>query len=139
MIEESESATTSTKERRIRIRLDPSSRTPVAEQVRARIAARIERGDLLAGERLPPIRALAVELDLAPNTVAKAYRELEAGGYAIGRGRLGTFVADRVPDPPSDVDARLAEAARAYVRRSRQLGVRPVESIRAVRREIDRA
>jgi len=43
------------------IRLDPSSRTPVAEQLRARIAARIERGDLLAGERLPPIRALAVE------------------------------------------------------------------------------
>lgn len=138
MIEESESATTSTKERRILIRLDPSSRTPVAEQVRARIAARIERGDLLAGERLPPIRALAVELDLAPNTVAKAYRELEAGGYAIGRGRLGTFVADRVPDRPTDVDRRLAEAARAYVRRSRQLGVRPVESIRAVRREIDR-
>ncbi|MEA2010842.1 MAG: GntR family transcriptional regulator, partial [Actinomycetota bacterium] len=53
--------------------------------------------ELLPGDRLPPVRVLATELDLAPNTVAAAYRRLGERGIAIGRGRMGTFVADRPP------------------------------------------
>ena len=81
--------------------LDASSKTPLSRQVRDGLAARIERGTLLPGERLPPVRELAAELDLATNTVAKAYRALEAAGFLETRGRHGTFVAQRLPAAPT--------------------------------------
>lgn len=58
---------------------------------------RIVAGDLTPGERLRPVRVLAEELDLAPNTVAAAYRTLRERGLTLGRGRAGTFVAPRPP------------------------------------------
>ena len=64
------------------------------------VRRQIERGVLLPGDRLPPVRVLADELDLAPNTVARAYRSLEDDGWIEGRGRAGTFVADRLPERP---------------------------------------
>ena len=84
------------------------------------------------------MRDLATELSLAPNTVARAYRELEAVGLVVGRGRAGTFVTERLPATPSGVEARLAEAADAYARRARQLGVTPEDAARAVRRALGR-
>jgi DNA-binding transcriptional regulator YhcF (GntR family) len=120
------------------LRLDPSSPVPLSAQLREAIASRVARGRLLPGDRLPPVRELAAELGLATNTVARAYRELEAAGLLVGRGRLGTFVADRLPEAPSDVEVRLAEAASAYARRARQLGVGPADARRAVEREYRR-
>lgn len=117
----------------MQLRLDPSSRAPLSAQVRDALAARIERGSLAPGERVPPVRELAATLSLAPNTVAKAYRELTAAGLLIGRGRSGTFVAERLPARPSDVKTRLAEAADAYARRARQLGASDAEAVRALR------
>lgn len=61
------------------------------------IERRVAGHELLPGDRLPPVRVLAAELELAPNTVAAAYRRLGERGVAIGRGRRGTFVADRPP------------------------------------------
>src|SRR5829696_8993380 len=83
---------------RVRIHLDASARAPLSVQLRDGLVARIERGTLLPGERLPPVRDLAASLDVAANTVAKAYRELESSGYLVTRGRHGTFVADRLPE-----------------------------------------
>ncbi|WP_103063134.1 GntR family transcriptional regulator [Actinomyces qiguomingii] len=77
------------------IDLDPTSAEPFFSQVCAAIAAAIDAGTLPAGTRLPPTRALATELSIAVNTVAKAYRELEVQGYIEGRGRRGTFVRDQ--------------------------------------------
>lgn len=60
-------------------------------------------GTLRSGERLPPIRDLVRAVGLSPNTVASAYRRLADRGVVIGRGRRGTFVAERpgpVPEPP---------------------------------------
>ncbi len=68
------------------------------------------------------MRSLAADLDLAANTVAKAYRDLEAAGLLVGRGRLGTFVVDRLPERMPERERRLAEAANAYVKRAVQLG-----------------
>lgn len=76
----------------------------LADAVRDAVAA----GHLARGDRLPPVRTLAGELGLAPNTVARAYRDLEAGGLLEGRGRAGTFVA-------AAADER-AERARAAAR-----------------------
>ena len=106
----------------MRIRIDPSSREPASAQLAGAIGAAIERGTLGPGERLPPIRGLAIELGLAANTVAKAYRALEAEGVLEARGRHGSFVAERLPPRFPEADQRLAEAADAFVRRSRQLG-----------------
>lgn len=67
------------------------------------IERRVADHEILPGDRLPPVRVLAAELDLAPNTVAAAYRRLGERGVTIGRGRSGTFVADRPPVmAPSD-------------------------------------
>jgi DNA-binding transcriptional regulator YhcF (GntR family) len=118
----------------VRITLDPSSTEPLSEQLSGAIAERIRRGSLTPGARLPTVRALAEDLGLAANTVAKAYRTLEVGGLVEGRGRQGTFVADRLPVRPAKVDALLDAAARAFVARAHQLGVSDADAHGAVRR-----
>ena len=106
----------------VRIRLDPSAREPLSEQLRSALAARIASGRLAPGERMPTVRELAAELEIAPNTVAKAYRDLASTGLIAGRGRRGTYVSERFPASVGGGDALLAEAAEAYARRARQLG-----------------
>jgi len=105
----------------VRIRLDPSAHEPLSEQLRSALAARIASGRLAPGERMPTVRDLADELEIAPNTVAKAYRDLASAGLIAGRGRRGTFVSARLPAHLPHREARLAEAADTYVRRARQL------------------
>ena len=106
---------------------------PPYEQLRDGVIAAIARGALLPGDRVPTVRGLAADLGLAPNTVARAYQELEAGGWLIGRGRAGTFVADAPPSRPTDADAALAAAAERYLRRVAQLGFDRVAALEAIR------
>lgn len=120
----------------MRVRIDARSRTPLSEQVRSQIAGEIASGRLLPGDRLPPVRELAVELALAANTVAKAYRELEAAGLVEGRGRRGTFVL--AASRAAGAEARLAEAARNYAERSRRLGFDPDAALREAKRALRR-
>lgn len=81
--------------------IDPRSPEPPYEQVRRQLAEQIELGDLPAGTKLPPVRRLADDLGLAPNTVARTYRELESAGLVVTSGRNGTQVVDhrRAADP----------------------------------------
>lgn len=123
----------------MRIRLDPNGDRPLSAQLRDGIAARVVSGRLAPGERVPAVRALAAELDLAPNTVAKAYRELESAGYLVAQGRRGTFVCDVLPERPADEHAALAAAARVFARRARQLDVDPDRALAAVRMVIREA
>jgi DNA-binding transcriptional regulator YhcF (GntR family) len=74
--------------------IDPSLPAPLYEQLREQLVAAIAGGELAPGDKLPPVRQLAAELDLAPNTVARTYKELEAAGYLQTRGRNGTTVAE---------------------------------------------
>lgn len=90
-----------------------------SDEVRTQIIAQIESGALAVGERLPSVRRLAEEIGLAPNTVAKAYRELEAAGWVITAGRKGTAVATRSSGRAEDAALALATD---YVRRMRGLG-----------------
>ena len=99
--------------------VDPASHVPPYEQVRAQIEAAVDGGAMAAGHRLPTVRRLADDLGLAPNTVARAYRELEQSGVLVTRGRHGTFVAVR----GSDREREAALAAQQYTRRLRELGV----------------
>ncbi|WP_425279201.1 GntR family transcriptional regulator [Arthrobacter nanjingensis] len=71
------------------------SSVPLFEQLRLRILELADKGTLPAGRRLPAVRALATELDVAPHTVARAYKELEAAAVVETRGRGGTVVLPR--------------------------------------------
>lgn len=78
--------------RALNFTVDKASDVPPYSQLRrAIIAARFD-GRLVAGDRLPPMRALAAETGLAVNTVAKAYKELEAAGAIETHGRAGSFI-----------------------------------------------
>ena len=77
------------------LRIDATSPVPPFEQLRTQVARRVSDGRLPAGTRLPTVRQLATDLGLAANTVARAYKELEADGVLETEGRRGTFVRSR--------------------------------------------
>ena len=122
----------------VRIRLDPEAPSPLSEQLSAAITRQILVGTLAPDSRLPTVRGLAADLGIAANTVAKAYRELEVAGLLVGRGRHGTFVAERLPERVPERERRLAEAAETYVRRAVQLGFEAGEARTAVDRALRR-
>ncbi|WP_203579233.1 GntR family transcriptional regulator [Microbacterium hibisci] len=98
--------------------IDPSSPVPPFEQLRAGLIDAVASGELAPGSRLPTVRRLAEDLGIAPGTVARAYRELEAAGIIETRGRNGTFVAFDA-DPARQQLQRAAAAFAAQVRELR--------------------
>jgi DNA-binding transcriptional regulator YhcF (GntR family) len=109
-----------------------NSPDPPYQQIRSQVAALVASGELAGGTRLPSIRALAEQLELASNTVARAYRELEHAGVVTTRGRGGTVVND------DGADRAAKEAARRYADAMRGLGIGQDEALRLVRRAFDR-
>jgi DNA-binding transcriptional regulator YhcF (GntR family) len=114
------------------VSIDPGSAAAPYEQVRAQLVAAIESGRLAAEARLPTVRELAAELGLAVNTVARAYRELEAAGRVETRGRRGTYVTGQ----PSESRVEGRRLARAFVDQMRGLGLGDEETLGTVRREL---
>ena len=110
--------------------VDPSADQPPYEQLRTQIATRAASGDLPPGTRLPTVRALAAELGLAVNTVAKAYRALEQDGVIETHGRQGTFVASA----PAAGSADAEQAAAAYAATARRLGLGLADATRLLER-----
>ena len=103
-----------------------ASPIPPYEQIRASIAAQARSGALVAGTRLPTVRSLADDLGVAPGTVARAYKELEADLVIETRGRNGTFVSAG----PDRAAREAFAAATDYVRRVRRLGLPDADAIR---------
>lgn len=112
----------------LRIVIDPAAATAPYEQVRTQISAQVRRGSLPVGYKLPTVRGLAEELGLAANTVAKAYRALEADGVIETRGRNGTVVAAA----GDAADREAAEAAYAYAERAHRLGLTRAAALAAI-------
>ena len=75
------------------IRLDYRDARPIYEQVRDGLRSLMVTGVLAAGEKLPSVRSLAMELAINPNTIQRAYGELEAEGYVYSVSGRGSFVA----------------------------------------------
>ncbi|MDU0313381.1 GntR family transcriptional regulator [Phycicoccus sp. M110.8] len=116
------------------VSVDLSAPTPPYEQVRTQIAGHIATGSLAEGDRLPTVRALAADLGLAVNTVARAYKELEAEGLVTTRRRAGTMVA---PGSQS-TDVALGRSAAEYAQRAVRAGLSEsaaVDLVRAALRE----
>jgi|SRR5688572_30123264 len=80
---------------RFHVRIDDAADVSIYEQIVAQVQEAVATGVLLPGERLPAVRQLADELDIAPGTVARAYSELEQRGVVITEGARGTRVAER--------------------------------------------
>ena len=78
----------------MQIHLDTASGVPIYAQLVQQVRYLIAVGRLRAGEEMPPIRVLAERLVINPNTVARAYRDLEQGGLVVKRSTTGTFVAE---------------------------------------------
>ena len=76
-------------------RLDPRSGVPVYRQLIDQVQAGIASGNLVSGEQIPTVRQVAVDLEINPNTVLRAYRELEIRGVLDTQQGTGTFVSDR--------------------------------------------
>ena len=98
--------------------------TPPYEQLRRQLCDLIRTGHLRSGERLPPVRQLATDLGVAAGTVARTYRELDAGGWVVTRRGGGTQVDDRWRALDGDGHpTALADLAARTVAEARVLGV----------------
>ncbi|HET9028997.1 MAG TPA: GntR family transcriptional regulator [Candidatus Aquilonibacter sp.] len=82
---------------RLILSVDPELDVPPYQQISTQLRAFIERGDLGPGEALPTVRQLASDLRVAPNTVARAYTDLQESGWLTSDGRRGTHVAASIP------------------------------------------
>jgi len=79
------------------IAVDPDLEMPPYQQIFEQVRAAIERGSLAPDAPLPTVRQLAGDLGVAPNTVARAYADLQDAGWLISEGRRGTRVASKTP------------------------------------------
>jgi GntR family transcriptional regulator len=106
-------------------RPNPASSVALFEQLRLQVIHLADNGALAPGTRLPAVRALAEKLDVAPHTVARAYKELEAAGIVATRGRNGTVVSAR--------EGRLGDlsaAAAAYAAVAKSQGASFAEAVK---------
>jgi GntR family transcriptional regulator len=81
--------------------LDPAGGVPYYRQIILQVEMAIADGRLRPGSRLPTVRGLAVNLEINPNTVARAYQELEQRGIVTTQQGTGTFISDREVDVTS--------------------------------------
>jgi GntR family transcriptional regulator len=104
-------------------RLDAHSGVPVYRQLIDQVLAAIATGMLRTGDQLPTVRQVAVDLAINPNTVMRAYREMEIRGVLDTQQGAGTFIAEQKADPPGeDRDRRMAQLADELVARAGSLG-----------------
>ncbi len=119
------------------VTVDAGSPVPVYEQLRSQVVTAIRTGVLRPGQPLPTVRQLAADLSIAPNTVGRAYRELERAGFIRTSGRRGTTVADVGGDAAAERRARLAAAADRYAAEAAQVGATFHEAVEALRLRAD--
>jgi DNA-binding transcriptional regulator YhcF (GntR family) len=111
------------------VTIDPGSSVPPFEQLRVQVIDAVAAGSVAAGVKLPTVRGLADDLGIAPNTVARSYRELERGGVIETRGRAGSYIA-----ASGDATQRLAQdAAAVFAARARELRLDPAAALELVR------
>ncbi len=117
--------------------IDPSSGVPIYRQLVDQVKQGVAGGVLRAGDRLPSVRDLALELTINPHTVAKAYQELERDGVIeVPRGR-GAFVAasDLAPKPNREYQERiLGDTIARLVAEAHRLQFEPDEVVEMLRR-----
>ena len=119
---------------RFRLQLDLHSGVPVYRQVIDQVRGGIASGKLSAGDQLPTVRQLAVDLAINPNTVARAYRELELGGLLETHQGTGTFIgAQKMKRTDAQRERQLAQIVGDCVSRAGAAGFTVDDLIEALR------
>jgi GntR family transcriptional regulator len=117
----------------IHFSLDQSDDVPIYRQIIKQIEYAILSGRMKSGDRLPTIRSLAVELKTNPNTIAKAYGELEIRGILATQVGSGTYISNKKPEPEKEgADRKIKELVRRFIRDMRDLGVEKRELARVI-------
>ena len=108
---------------RFRLQLDLHSGMPVYRQLIDQVRGGIASGMLAAGDQLPTVRQLAVDLAINPNTVVRAYRELELGGLLETHQGTGTFIGtQKMKRPDAQRERQLAQIVSDCVSRAGAAG-----------------
>jgi GntR family transcriptional regulator len=115
----------------IEFQLDTGSGVPAFLQIVQQVRQALSLGMLRAGDQLPTVKEAVGALAINPNTVLKAYRELERAGVVDARRGQGTFVARGVQEPPQHDLGPLREDLVGWLARARAAGL-PDEAIRAL-------
>jgi GntR family transcriptional regulator len=116
------------------IRLNLKDGLPIYLQIASQIRYMVASGVLDRGEEIPSVRALALRLKVTPNTIVKAYDELESAGVLEKRPGAGTFVANAPPRIAKRERARIIDQRiDALLAEAHQLGLTPDELIGAIR------
>jgi DNA-binding transcriptional regulator YhcF (GntR family) len=111
---------TETESSEFAFRLDAHSGVPVYRQLIDQVQGAIAMGALHSGDQLPTVRHVAVELEINPNTVLRAYREMEIRGLLDTQQGTGTFIAEKqqIAGPKGARDRQLAQLAGEFVSRA---------------------
>ena len=107
----------------ISFRVDGRSGVPPYLQIVQQVRQALRMGVLDAGDQLPTVREVVAEVAVNPNTVLKAYRDLEREGLVEARAGQGTFVASLPPGPPPGIHSRLGRSLAHWVRDARDAGL----------------
>lgn len=120
--------------REFAFRLDAHSGVPVYRQVIDQVLGAIATGMLRTGDQLPTVRQVAVDLAINPNTVMRAYREMEIRGILDTQQGAGTFIAEQqAPVPKEERERQLAQLAGEFVSRAGLLGFTVEELMQVLR------
>ncbi len=115
-------------------RLDAHSGVPVYRQLIDQVQAAIASGALAPADQLPTVRQVAVDLAINPNTVSRAYREMEIRGLLDTQQGTGTFVADRKVEYSKDErDRQLNQLTSEFVSRAGAAGFTLKQLIKALK------
>jgi GntR family transcriptional regulator len=114
--------------------LDLHTGVPVYRQLIDQVRAGIASGTLGAGDQLPTVRQLAVDLEINPNTVMRAYRELELGGLLETHQGTGTFISDKkMEKKTAERERQLTQMAGEFAARAGAAGFTLEEAINRLR------
>ena len=119
--------------REFSFRIDGHSGVPVYRQLIDQVQGAMASGALRPGDQLPTVRLVAVELAINPNTVLRAYREMEIRGIVDTQQGTGTFIADRPPQATTEQrEKQLAQLVTEFVSRAGAAGLTVNEMIDAL-------
>jgi GntR family transcriptional regulator len=122
----------------VHIHISANDGVPIYLQIVNQVKYLVASGRLTEGDELPPIRVLADQLVVNPNTVARAYRELETAGIVCKRRTAGTYVSDAgSPLARRERLKILAERADALLAEARQMNVATEEVIQLIRQRAE--
>ena len=107
----------------ISFRVDGRSGVPPYLQIVRQVRQALRMGILNVGDQLPSVREVVAAVAVNPNTVLKAYRDLEREGLVEARAGQGTFVRALPPGPPPGTHSRLGRSLARWVREAREAGL----------------